>query len=137
MKIFRPASYPKRYFPMKTIKHDDLVLRLKDEFPVIIEELEDEAWTGLLHFEVSCLARHTQQQIDEGNKKELTRCFESARQFMLYGDEKVKNAMYVSYLEHLDFRDGRHRRQWAMKLMPQPLAKGYREIHEYLDTLGK
>ena len=111
-----------------TLNREDVVGTLLREYPAIADDLQDETWAGLLHLEIACFARHTQKQIDSGNKSELVRCYSTARHFLMNGDPEVTNALYVSYLEHIDFHDGKNMRSWAKALLPEPLATGYREI---------
>jgi hypothetical protein len=110
------------------IDRHQLVETVVQHFPAIEADIRDETWAGLLHLEVSSFARYTQQQIDSGNREELKRCFELARRFLLEGDDDVKNAMGVSYLEHLNLRDQRKPRSWALDEMPEIVRQWYRSI---------
>jgi len=98
------------------------------EFPDIEEDITDETWAGLTHLETSSFARYTQYQVENRNESELKRCFEIARKLMLDGDESIQNAMHVSYLEHLNLKDGKVPRGWVLDLMPEPLSSAYRTI---------
>ena len=110
------------------IDRETMIEILIKELPDIEEDITDETWAGLTHLEISSFARYTQNQVDARDESELKRCFEIARTLMLEGDESIQNAMHVSYLEHLNLRDGKIRRNWALELMPGPLMSGYREI---------
>ena len=107
------------------IDRQQLVEAVVQHFPSIEADIRDETWVGLVHLEVSSFARYTQQQIDAGNRKELKRCFELARRFILEGTEDVKNAMGVSYVEHLNLRDQQTERSWALNEMPKPVRRIY------------
>ena len=98
-----------------------MVASLIRAYPAIREDLEEEAWAGLTTLEVSCFARYTQAQIDSGHRTEVTRCFETARELFLQGDADVSNAICVSYLEHLNFADGKAKRAWATAPLPDAL----------------
>ncbi len=37
------------------------------------------------------------------------------------GDDDVRNAIGVAFLEHLNFQDGKVRREWAFALLPAGL----------------
>ena len=106
------------------INRKQLVPRLHQEFPEISADLNDEMWAGLLHLEVACFTQYTQEQIDSEDEPKLVRCFEVASEFLLNGDANVKNAMYVSYLEHLNFQDGKRKRQWAKEHMSPAFGSG-------------
>lgn len=123
---------------MPAFGHQELLVWLNREFPELREELADETWAGLLHLEVACFARLTQQAIDNGDQQVLKRCFSLADDVFRMADAEVKNAMYVSYLEHLTFEDSRkNQRQWAFKLMPPALQAGFKEINDYMAELAK
>ncbi len=104
-----------------------LAILLK-QFPEIAEDLTDDDLAGLGYMQVACFMRYTQRQIDEGRKPELQRCFDTARRFMLEGDDELQNAMGVAYLEHLNLKDGKRPRRWALAVMPEPLRSEYSAI---------
>jgi len=97
------------------------------EFPEVARDVES-SMAGLFYMEMSCFARYIQRQIDSGNRTELQRCFESLRQLMLYGDSEVQNAVGVSVLEHLNTKDGKVNRLWALEVMPPALRQAYEEV---------
>lgn len=78
---------------------------------------------------------YTQAVIDEENASEVKKCFDLAYRLFRDADADLKNALYVSYLEHLNLEDGRARRAWARRLMSPLLQQGHREINDYLDDL--
>lgn len=98
------------------------------EFPALEADICDETWVGLVHLEVSAFARYTQQQIDGENRVELKRCFEFARKLLLEGTPDLKNAIGVSYLEHLNLRDQKRSRSWALKEMPEVLRREFEAV---------
>ena len=110
------------------IDRQQLVETVVEHFPSLEEDIRDETWAGLVHLEVSSFARYTQQQIDSGNRPELKRCFDFARQFILEGTEDVREAMAVSYVEHLNLRDQRKQRSWALEEMPEAIRRVYEEL---------
>ena len=70
------------------------------EFTELVEELnwhEDD----LIHSKMEVFSRYTNQQIKEGNDKELIRCFHFQEQRLAKIDSKLENAIYVSYCEAL------------------------------------
>lgn len=110
------------------IDRQQLVEIIVQHFPSIEKDVRDETWAGLVHLEVSSFARYTQQQIDSGDRKELRCCFELAKEFILEGTDDVKNAMGVSYAEHLNLRNERRQRSWALEEMPAVLRRVYEEF---------
>lgn len=117
--------------------HATVVEAIKEAFPSLRSELEDETWAGLLHLEVGCFAAFTQQCIDAEDRDGVRRCFDLADSVFANCDASVKNAMYVSYLEHLDFSDGKKKRAWAFEGLPPRLKEGYLKIHRYLEELSR
>jgi hypothetical protein len=97
-------------------------------FPEFESDIRDSTWAGLLHLEVSAFARYTQRQIDGEHHAELKRCFELARRALLEGTPDLKNAIAVSYLEHLDFSDQKRRRSWALGVMPEVLRAEFQAV---------
>jgi hypothetical protein len=117
------------------ISHEHFIEQLLTEFPELQTEVLNETRAGLLHLETACFARHTQAAIDNHNVEVLQRCFCFAMRIFQDADADVKNAMYVSYLEHLNLENGKTQRAWALKMMPPLLKEGWIEIHKYLDDL--
>ena len=111
------------------IDRQRLVEAVVSAFPSLEADIRDEIWSGLVHLEASSFARYTQQQIESGNRSELKRCFELAKRLLADGDAEVKNAMVVSYLEHLNLRDQKRRRSWALAEMPELVKLEYEALH--------
>ena len=109
----------------------EFIESLVQTFPTLCEEIEE--WDGLLHVQMGAFSRFTQQAIDQGDPHTLDQCFALAHRMFHDADPELKNAFYVSYLEHMDLEtpDG----QLAHKRMSSLLQAGYREINEYLDKL--
>lgn len=110
------------------IDRHELVETVVRTFPSVEADIREQAWSGLFHLEVSSFARYTQQQIDASNHSELKRCFGLVRRFLLEGDDDVKNAIGVSYLEHLNLRDQKKSRSWALDEMPEIVRQWYEGI---------
>jgi len=112
---------------------EQFVSALKEEFPEVREEVEDEIWTGLLHLEMACFARFTQDAIEQGDFDRLKQCFDFAARFYETADPNLKNAFYDSYLEYLDFNSPNGSK--AEGLLPTVLRQAWLEINEYLKDL--
>ena len=109
--------------------------QLHEEFPELRDELEDECFQGL-HLQLSCLMRATQAAISGGDRKLLKRAFAFAHNSLRLGDPTVKNAIAVSFLEHLTFSDTKKRRRsWAFDMMTPLLQQEYRAVMAYLAAL--
>jgi len=117
--------------------HAIAVEEIKVAFPELRADMENETWRGLLHLEIGCFARFTQERIDAEDREGVQRCFALADRIFANCDPVVENAFYVSYLEHLELKDGKKRRAWAMEFMPPRLQRGYTQINRYMDGLSK
>ena len=108
---------------------------LKAAFPTLRDEIN--GCHGLLHLEFACLERHAQSCIDQNDRAELARCFEVAAQFAAEGTLAIQNAVAVSFLEGLNFADGRSQRSWALELLPPSLQALRSGLREHLETLAR
>jgi hypothetical protein len=105
---------------------DEFIGEVRTEFQDLSAEIDDDA--GLFYLRVGSLARHTQAAIEDGDRAEVQRQFEFVRRADLAGDSEVQNALGVSYLEHLNFQDGKRHRAWAWDLLPEPLKSSARSL---------
>jgi hypothetical protein len=102
----------------------DLVL---SEFPGLGQDFDE--WKGLPHLQVSEFLRFTQSAIEARSFDVVSKCFSLASTALVEGDGSLRNAIYVSYLEHLDLRS--EAGKCAAQLMPAELAKGREDILDY------
>lgn len=79
--------------------------------------------------------RLTQQFIDSGNEQAVAKCFSLANKFLVDGRSNLRNAITVSYLEDLEFEDGKVRRAWSKELLTPALVKELADLEAYLDQL--
>jgi hypothetical protein len=101
-----------------------LLKELKQEFPELTSLINAEQ--GLLHFEVGVFYQFTQSLINDGDKEKVKRCFNIANNYLMNGDNKVKNAISVSYAECFDFKNTKKQiREWAWEIYPELLKKEY------------
>lgn len=100
-------------------------------FPSLRKDFEE--WNDLLHVQVGEFLLFTQRAIEARSFETVSKCFEIANAALIDGDDYVRNAIYVSFLEGLDFRSGAG--QYAFQLMPAGLKKGHEEMLDYLEKL--
>lgn len=113
----------------------DICAQLHQEYPELRDELEDECFQGV-HLQLSCLMRATQAAISDGDRDFLQRAFAFADKSLRLGHASVKNAIAVSFLEHLTFSDTKKsRRSWALGMMTPLLQQEYRDVVAYWDAL--
>lgn len=86
------------------IGRDQFVALLTERFPAVAAAITDIA-AGLVHCEMAELRRATNAAIAAGDLATVRRHFEFVDEVLRAADEAVENAVVVSYLEDLDFRD--------------------------------
>jgi hypothetical protein len=118
---------------MKKLHHSQFMKKVKETFPELRMEINKQY--GLIHLEVSVFTRFVQGLIDSGGKDTLVKALQIANYFILYGNGKVVNALTVSFLEHLNFKNGKVPRQWAWECMTPALKDQYNGINKYFDEL--
>jgi hypothetical protein len=112
---------------------EEFIASLLTEFPELTEEVR--ANKGLLHVQVGAFARRTGEAIARGDLASVDRCFALAHRAFHDPDPPLKNAIYVSYLEHLNF-GGAHGPAAQHRMSPL-LRQGYAEIMDYLAMLER
>jgi hypothetical protein len=98
-------------------------------FPELREELN--AQYGLLHLEMHAFCDFVQRLVDGRDEKKTLQAFQFAERLGRDGNNDLKNALAVSFLEHLNLNDAKVPRSWARALMPSSLAQQYASALEY------
>lgn len=112
----------------KMIDRSALLRDIKTAFPEIRNDINGEM--GLLHMEVGVFCRYAQDCIDKGDEKAVRACFRIAESAYKGGNSSVKNAIDVSFVEALAFRDSeKSNRKWAWELFPERLKRLYLDFH--------
>jgi hypothetical protein len=101
------------------------------EFPQLHDDFLE--WDGLEHLQMMEFSIFTREAIREGNWDTVQKCLRLADTFLCHGDAKIKNAIYVSYLEKLP-REGEIRAR-IREIMTSELRQGWDDILAYLATL--
>ena len=113
------------------IAHIDAIRRIEDEFPQIAEELHDGINEGLLHLQISEFSHLAQSFIDSEDKQNFERVCKLFLELFNNGESNLINALNVSFLEHLNFKDGKKQRSWAYNEMPIKMRVAFDEMEEY------
>jgi hypothetical protein len=111
--------------------HRDAIDLIERTFPPLKDELHDEVAEGLLHLQVAAFSRLAQRAIDDGDNQGWTHVTSTFMELWRDCDGAVKNALYVSFLEHLDFKDGKKQRHWAFLAMSPVMRKAWEEMDAY------
>ena len=115
--------------------HRSIFLKeVKQLFPAIRDELNQQC--GLLHLEMQVFYRSVQDLIDNGERNKLTEAFRLMDSHVTNGNREIVNAISVSFLERLNFTDGKTQRAWAKALMPAKLGKQFDRIEAYHEKRG-
>ena len=101
------------------------------EFPDLREDFAE--WNGLIHLQVGESRRFTQSAIETRSFEVVSKCFALAVAALCEGEGSLRNAIYVSYLEHLDL--GSDSGKMAIQLMPLALKKGREDVLDYDEKL--
>ncbi|WP_460557143.1 DUF7674 family protein [Hymenobacter daeguensis] len=101
---------------------------LAEEFPEIAEEVLDEDYTGLIHLQVSCMARYANLLIQNGRFDALEKLFSFFHSVVKKVDSSTENALYVSFLEHVDMDGDSEKAKAARKLLPVEYLPVWREL---------
>lgn len=114
---------------MDTVEFRCLVAR---EFPQLREELEyweDDLW----HLQMGEFLNFTQETIEARSFDVVRKSFEIATTALKGGDDALLNAIYVAFLEQLDFHSDAGKE--ALLLMPAELKKARYDILDYDEKL--
>ena len=104
------------------------------EFPQLREEFAEE--DGLLHLQMAAFSRFVQATIDRNDLDVLVRCYGFLAEIMKSATPDVENAIYVSFLENLDFESSPYGPD-ARRLLPPVLQKALAEVEEHWEDIGK
>ena len=113
------------------ISGSEAIRRIETEFPELTISLHDEIVEGLLHLQIAEFSRLAQKTIDEGDRTRFKTICEIFRVLFLNGAPELVNALNVSFLEHLNFSDGKSKRAWAYQAMPELMRKAFDDMAEY------
>ncbi|MDQ3754302.1 MAG: hypothetical protein M3371_06170 [Acidobacteriota bacterium] len=104
------------------------------EFPSLAEEFAEEE--GLFHLQVAALSRFTQAAIERNDRATLQRCYSLLEEMVKSATFEVQNAIYVSFLENLNFETSSFGAE-ARRLLPPALSKMLVELEEHWQQIGE
>ncbi|WP_431286913.1 DUF7674 family protein [Roseateles chitinivorans] len=111
--------------------HATAIALIESTFPALAADLNDELNTGLLHPQIWEFANHAQSVIDATDRAGWELVIKTFMALWLDCDDAVRNALNVSFLEHLNFRDGRIDRRWAFEGMPSTMREAWCAMDAY------
>ena len=104
---------------------------IESRFPELSEELHEETWDGLLHLQMAVYSRRAQRVIDDGDRDGWQQIAQVFLDLWRDCTPDVENALNVSFLEHLNFADGKKSRSWAYQTMPSTMREAWDEMEAY------
>ncbi len=111
--------------------HSDFLQAVLAEFPELHEEISD--CEGLPYLEMGTFASFTQKAKGATAWDIYGRAVRLVANLLPSADKELRNEIYVSYLEHLDFEGPRGLTAW--QLLPIHLQRAWHEIIEYDEKL--
>lgn len=83
---------------------DEFLQLLVDHFPETKDEVLDPDYVGLIHLQVGGFANYANKCIETKRFDELKKIFDFFGATVNKVHKTVENALYVSFLEHVDFK---------------------------------
>ncbi len=107
----------------------EALARIEIEYPQISEEIQGDE--GLLHIQIGTFSHLVQNFIDDNDAQAFEDACNLFVELFQEAAPELENALNVSFLEHLNFIDGKKVRNWAYKVMPTSMKKAWDEMDEY------
>ena len=111
------------------ISQEEFLRHLIEQFPALKSEVEDDDYQGLIHLQVACLARYANTCVAAGKIDEVSRILDFYHQMVEKVDTSTENALYVSFLEHLEL-DADNNAKEAKKLLKPKYLNIYQELRK-------
>ncbi|MGA7697498.1 MAG: hypothetical protein WCA76_20900 [Candidatus Sulfotelmatobacter sp.] len=125
------SSLQSPYMPQGEIDDKRFADLLIAEFPQLREEVCE--WHDLSHLQMMEFVIFTEKAGEAGDWSTVERCLELANRVLNQGNTEIRNAVHVSYLEHLPREGEVHERIRA--LMSPELRRAWENIQAYLASL--
>ena len=114
---------------IKMISGTDAIDQIEKAFPEISEEIREDE--GLLHLQIGEFSHLAQAFIDNENTISFSKMCELFESLFNSASPELENALNVSFLEHLNFKDGKKNRKWAYNAMPPKMKKAWEKMQDY------
>ena len=118
----------------RLIGREEFLERVLERFPELRSEIEDGVWCGLLHPEMGVFSRYTQRAINHADWDRVEACFHLADELLTRASPQLENALYVSFVENLDFAATNGAQAFAR--LPPGLRRVWQELDEHLARLA-
>ncbi len=110
------------------ISQEEFLRHLIEQFPTLKSEVEDEFCQGLIYLQISYLTHYTNTCVATGRIDEVKRILDFFHETVEKVDTTTENALYVSFLEHLELDAESKNAQEAKKLLKPKYVDIYKEL---------
>ena len=101
---------------------------LAEQFPELAPEVLDEDYAGLIHLQMGCMARYANQLIKQARFDTLEKLFGFFQSSVDKVDSSTENALYVSFLEHIEMDGDDEKSTAAQQLLQSKHLQVWREL---------
>lgn len=112
------------------LSREAFLFSLAEAFPEIAEEVLDEDYAGLIHLQISPMARYANQLISARQFETLKKLFDFFHHVVKKVDSVTENALYVSFLEHVDMAGDSDKATHARHLLQAEYLPVWRALWE-------
>lgn len=91
---------------MPRMPQAEFLTGLIEQFPGLEADLLDEDYSFSIHLQVGCWATYANHCVAAGQLEEVRKALNYFQQTVGRVDPATENALYVSFLEHLEFEGG-------------------------------
>ncbi|WP_457067285.1 DUF7674 family protein [Hymenobacter sp. UYAg731] len=101
---------------------------LVEQFPELASDVLDEDYAGLIHLQIGCMARYANQLLKQARFDTLERLFSFFQNTVDKVDSSTENALYVSFLEHVEMNGDDEKSKAARKFLQPKYLQIWREL---------
>jgi hypothetical protein len=110
------------------LSQETFLQSLVEQFPELASDVLDEDYAGLIHIQMGCMARYANQLIKQARFDALERLFSFFQNTVDKVDSSTENALYVSFLEHVEMNGDADKSKAARKLLQPKYLQIWREL---------
>lgn len=114
------------------IDREALIARLEPEYPHAARETR----ACGAHLGMASLSHDTQDAIDRGDWEQVRVHFDFVNEIFLHADDYVRNAIYVSYIEHITLHSQTDNYRLARSLLPERLKRAALQLDAHFKWLS-
>jgi hypothetical protein len=118
------------------IDRERFIALLAERFPDVFADIDD-CSQGLLHLEMGTLATATQAAIDNQDRDTVRWHFQFIDEVFRDAAPEVKNAVAVSYLEHLRFEGRKANATRARELLTPALRQALSDVEAFWENFSR